>query len=341
MTELIDAEKLESLLTTPSDRLIADLKIIAGDIIILGAAGKMGPSLAMLLKRGLSKAGLTNRVYAVSRFSDPSSRTYLDQAGIETYAGDLLDINFLQELPPCPNVIFMAGQKFGTAGNEANTWAMNSYLPGLVAEKYRSSNIVAFSTGNVYPLMATSSKGATEDTPTGPIGEYAQSCLGRERIFEYFAQKYETQVLIYRLNYALDLRYGVLNDIGNKIWSDQPIDLSMGHVNIIWQGDANEFAIRSLLHCSSPANHLNITGLEVHTVKELAQIIGRHLKKEPRFLNEPMPTALLSNATKATNLFGEPRITTEDMCLWTATWIMSGGKQLNKPTHFQQRDGKF
>ncbi|NND34021.1 MAG: NAD-dependent epimerase/dehydratase family protein [Saprospiraceae bacterium] len=341
MNDIINTRKLDEILTTPSQGLLDDLKKIKGDFVVLGAAGKMGPSLTVLLKNGLSRTGRTNKVSAVSRFSDSKTQADLEAAGIETFAGDLLDPAFVTTLPPAENVIFMAGQKFGTAGNESSTWAMNAYLPGLVCEKYRTSNIVAFSTGNVYPLMPITTQGATEETRPGPIGEYAQSCLGRERIFEFFSQKNGTPVLIYRLNYALDLRYGVLNDIAQKIWKSQPIDLSMGHVNIIWQGDANEFAIRSLLHCKAPAQHLNITGLEVQEVEKLAGIIGKHLNLEPIFINKPQPTALISDASKSSNYFGRPSISVETMCRWTAEWIKKGGKQLNKPTHFQQRDGKF
>ncbi len=341
MIDAMNEDWLEHVLTTPSQDLMDDLKKCAGDFIIIGAGGKMGPSLTALLKNALDQLGSPQKVYAVSRFSNPENRKYLDGLGIHTMAGDLLNPVFIASLPSCQNVIYMAGQKFGTHSNEPLTWAINTLVPGSIGEKYKSSQIVVFSTGNVYPLMPIDTPGATEHTTPDPIGEYAQSCLGRERIFEYYATTHQTPVLIYRLNYALDLRYGVLNDIGQKIWHDQPIDLRMGYVNIIWQGDANEYAIRSLLHCAAPANHLNVTGTEVHAVADLARTIGEHLGKEPIFIHNPSPTALISDASKAQSYFGTPKVSVDQMCQWTAQWIMSGQKLLNKPTHFQQRDGKF
>jgi nucleoside-diphosphate-sugar epimerase len=333
--------ELEDRLTRPSDRLIEDLYRIDGDLLILGIGGKMGPSLAQLARRAIQAAGLDKKVIGVSRFSDPATRQELKDAGIETIAGDLLDDSFLAGLPRVQNVIFMAGQKFGTAGNQAYTWAMNTYLPGRVAETFRDSRIVAFSTGNVYPFTSVDGRGASEITAPDPVGEYAQSCLGRERLFEYGALRYGTPVLIYRLNYALDLRYGVLNDIARKVWNEQEIDLRMGHVNVIWQGDANEYAIRSLLHTESPARILNVTGTEVLSVKTLAQTFGRLLGRAPHLINEPMPTALLSDAQQMQNLMGAPEVSTDQMIEWTAEWIQTGGKEINKPTHFEARDGVF
>ena len=342
MVIIRNEKELETILTTPSERLLTDIVKLKGDTIILGAAGKMGPSLTVLLKKAKVLAGHPGKVFAASRFSNPENQSYLETNGIKTYAGDLLDRKFVGELPKADNVIYLAGQKFGTSGNQPFTWAMNALLPGFICEKYPDSNLVAFSTGNVYPLMPTNSAGATEETPTGPIGEYAQSCLGRERIFEYFSLTHQTPVLIFRLNYALDLRYGVLNDIGQKVWQATPVDLSMGHVNVIWQGDANEFAIRSLLHCTSPANHLNVTGpIRTCRCKTLAEKIGFILGKKPTFTGKPQPTALLNDASKAFRLFGEPIISIDEMCEWTAHWIMKGGKLLDKPTHFETRDGKF
>ena len=341
MVIIRNEKELETILTTPSERLLTDIVKLKGDTIILGAAGKMGPSLTVLLKKAKVLAGHPGKVFAASRFSNPENQSYLETNGIKTYAGDLLDRKFVAGLPNAENVIFLAGQKFGTSGNQAFTWAMNALLPGYICEKYTDSNIVAFSTGNVYPLMPITSAGATEETPTGPIGEYAQSCLGRERIFEYFSLTHQTKVLIFRLNYALDLRYGVLNDIGQKVWQDKPVDLSMGHVNVIWQGDANEFAIRSLLHCTSPANHLNVTGPNVLSVQSLAEKIGVFLGKKPTFSGNPQPTALLNDASKSFKLFGQPQVSVDQMCEWTAHWIKEGGKLLHKPTHFETRDGQF
>lgn len=341
MTLINDERELDRLLTTPSDRLLADIKKIKGSTLILGAAGKMGPSLVTLMKKAMHLSGHPGKLYAASRFSNPENRKYLEDHKVETYAGDLLDETFLQKLPDAENIIYMAGQKFGTTGNQPATWAMNAWLPGLVCQRFRQSNIVAFSTGNVYPLMPTDSSGATEQTPPGPIGEYAQSCLGRERIFEYFSSTFQTPVLIFRLNYALDLRYGVLNDLGQKIWNGEVIDLRMGYVNVIWQGDANEFAIRSLLHCSSPAQFLNVTGTSVLPVRDLAEKLGILMGKKPVFTGSPEPTALLSDASLSLEYFGKPLISLDQMCTWTAHWIMHGGKLLNKPTHFETRDGKF
>lgn len=333
--------QLEDRLTQPGSALLEDIRHITGDILILGVGGKMGPSLAILAKRAFKEGGMSNRVIGVSRFSDPDKREYLEKQGVETIAGDLLDEDFLDALPAAPNVIFMAGQKFGSTGQEDFTWAMNTYLPGRIAERFKQARIVAFSTGNVYPFTDVNSSGAKEDTPTGPVGEYAQSCLGRERMFQYFAKKNTTPTLIYRLNYALDLRYGVLNDIARKVWTEQPIDLSMGYVNVIWQGDANAYAIRSLLHCQSPANLLNVTGPEKLSLRALAETFGERFQKKPRFVGEPMPTALLSNATKCFQLMGPPEVNAETLIDWTVDWVQEGGEALGKPTKFQVRDGKF
>lgn len=328
-------------LVTPSETLIGDLTKLEGDFIILGAGGKMGPDLALLTKRALEMAGLKREVIAVARFSDPGLQNALHEHGVKTVAMDLLYDDDLQRLPMIHNVLYLAGTKFGTTGNEGTTWAMNSYLPGRVAEKFKHSKIVVFSTGNVYPLMPVSSGGATENEPPSPIGEYAQSCLGRERIFQYFSIRNKTPVLIYRLNYANDLRYGVLVDIAKAVKGQQPIDLRMGNVNVIWQGDANELALRCLHHCTTPASVLNITGPESVSVRKIAEMFGRLLHREPRFVNSEQRTSLLSNASESCKLFGEPRVSLEKMIEIIAAWINSGGKTLDKPTHFQEREGKF
>lgn len=333
--------QLTERLTQPSPRLVEDIKKIKGDILILGVGGKMGPSLAILAKKAFIQAGLDNRVIGVSRFSDPEKRQYLASYGVETIQGDLLDEACLAGLPTVGNVIFMAGQKFGTLGQEDFTWAMNTYLPGRVAEKFKEARIVAFSTGNVYPFTDVNGTGATEGMPVGPVGEYAQSCLGRERMFQYFAKKNNTPTLIFRLNYALDLRYGVLNDIARKVWNEQTIDLSMGFVNVIWQGDANAYAIRSLLHCQSPATVLNVTGPEKLSLKRLAETFGERMQKQVRFAASPMPTALLSDASLCFEWMGMPETSAEELIDWTVEWITQGGEALDKPTKFQIRDGKF
>lgn len=334
-------EALDRVLSDPSQRLLDDLKALEGDLLLLGVAGKMGPSLAMLAKRAFDKLGRGQKVIGVSRFSKPEYRTLLEEHGIETIAADLMDDEALAALPDAPNVIYLAGTKFGTSGNECFTWAMNSYLPGRVAARFPEANIVAFSTGNVYPFSDVDSGGPTEEDPVGPVGEYAQSCLGRERIFEFFSKTKKTPVLIYRLNYAIDLRYGVLHEIASSVHEGRPIDLTMGYVNVIWQGDANEIALRSLKHCSSPAAVLNVTGPETLSVRWLAQEFGKRMEKEPVFSGEESKTALLSNASRSVDLFGEPRVSVKEMIDWTADWVMNDRETLNKPTHFQQREGKF
>ena len=300
-------------LLKPSEALIDDVAKLDGDIIILGAGGKMGPDLARLAKQAVDIAGLKKEVIAVARFSEPGLQKELQGHGIKTIATDLLEDDELQRLPVTKNVLYLAGMKFGTTGKESLTWAMNSYLPGRVAEKFKNSRIVVFSTGNVYPLMPISSGGATEKEIPAPVGEYAQSCLGRERIFQYFSVKNNTPTLIYRLNYANDLRYGVLVDIAKAVNEQRPIDLRMGYVNVIWQGEANEFALRCLHHCTSPSAILNITGPESVSVRNIAVSFGRLLDKQPEFINEEQNTALLSNAAQSYRLFGSPRVSLNQM----------------------------
>ena len=338
----IDTEEdLEERLSRPTEADAAAIAAMDGDLIILGAGGKMGPSLARLARRAANHAGAKKRIIAVARFTTPNLLSQLSAEAIETIACDLLEPGKLSGLPDVPNVIFMAARKFGTSGSEYLTWAMNTYLPGLVAERYRDSRIVAFSTGNVYPLQPVEEGGARESTPVNPQGEYAQSALGRERMFEYGSAKWGTPVVILRLNYAIDLRYGVLVDIAAAVFHRQPVDLSMAAVNVIWQGDANSMCLRSFAHCQSPPLILNITGPETLSVRSIAQEFGRRFAIEPHFTSEQMPTALLSNATKAHQLLGSPTVTPCEMMDWIANWIRGGGAMLNKPTHFQTRDGKF
>ncbi|WP_411274811.1 NAD-dependent epimerase/dehydratase family protein [Daejeonella sp.] len=338
MTEL---EVLEQELLRPSDALIIDITKIKGDIIILGVGGKMGPGMARLARKAILQAGISKRIIGISRFSEEGTREELEAGGIETIAADLLDEQQLTALPDAPNIIYLAGTKFGTTGKEPFTWAMNSYLPGRVAERYKNSRIVAFSTGNVYPFVPVNTGGCSEETIPSPVGEYGQSCLGRERIFQYFSEKYKIPTLIYRLNYAVDLRYGVMLEIAKSVMADKPIDITTGNVNVIWQGDANEIAIRSLLHCETPANILNVTGPETLSVKWLAQQFGLLLDKKPTFVNETQTNALLNNASKAHKLFGYPRVTVRQMIELTVAWLQAGGKTMNKPTHFQERNGQF
>ncbi|KAA0993015.1 NAD-dependent epimerase/dehydratase family protein [Dyadobacter aurulentus] len=334
-------ESLEAKWLAPSQALIEDVKKLDGDILILGAGGKIGPSIARLTKQAIDLAGTDKRVIAVSRFQEAGLAASLEKDGIEIIAADLLNDAELQDLPEVKNVLYLAGTKFGTSGNEPYTWAMNAYLPGRVAQKFAKSNIVVYSTGNVYPFTPVLSGGATEALRADPIGEYGQSCLGRERMFQHFSSVYGTPLLIYRLNYAIDFRYGVLLEIAKSVLAGKPIDVSMGHVNVIWQGDANEMAIRSLLHCEAPAKLLNITGPETVSLRWLAMEFGQLFDKVPVFVNEEQPTALLSNAAESFRLFGYPRTTLKQMIGITADWLKEGGATINKPTHFQERKGQF
>jgi nucleoside-diphosphate-sugar epimerase len=334
-------EELEDRLSQPTDADVEAVSSLSGDLLILGAAGKMGPSLAKLARRAIQRAAVSKRVIAVARFSDPRTRSDLEKAGIETIACDLLKPGALAELPQVENVIFMAARKFGTSGSENLTWAMNTFLPGLVAERFRSSKIVAFSTGNVYGLHGTESGGATESAPVAPVGEYAQSALGRERMFEYGSSQWGTPVVILRLNYAVELRYGVLVDIALAVFNRRPVDLRMGHVNIIWQRDANAYCLRSFAYCQSPPLALNITGPETLAVRHIAEDFGKRFNVAPVFSGEEASAALLSNASKSRALFGPPSVAPPQMMDWVAHWIHTGGELLNKPTHFQVQDGKF
>ncbi|MCZ6679517.1 MAG: NAD(P)-dependent oxidoreductase [Candidatus Poribacteria bacterium] len=334
-------EQLEAVMSRPTSAVVPAMEEMTGDLLILGAGGKMGPTLAKLAKRAIDESGASKKVIAVSRFSAPDLQADLNQAGIKTIPCDLLNDTELHRLPDVPNVIFMAGRKFGATGNEALTWAMNTYLPGRIAEKYRDSRIVVFSTGNVYPLTPVVHGGATETHPVAPIGEYAQSCLGRERVFEYFSNQFGTPVVILRLNYAIDLRYGILLDIAEKVYDGLPIDLTMGNVNVIWQGDANAAVLGAFTYCQSPPLILNLTGPETVSIRRLATAFGEIFGKEPIFEGEESETALLSNASHCHQHFGYPRISLEQMVQWVAHWVKIGAATLGKPTKFEVRDGKF
>ena len=339
--KISSAEELDRKLSEPSQGLIQDMKNINGDILILGIGGKMGPSLATLALQAVKEAGVNKKIYGASRFSNKEMESSLQAAGVITIAGDLLDDDFLKSLPDCENIIYMAGNKFGTVGNEHFTWAMNAYLPGRVAERYSNSNIVVFSSGNIYPFMPVTGPGANESVVPDPVGEYAQSCLGRERVFEHFSIKNKTPMLIYRLNYALDLRYGVLVEVAKSVFNEMPIDLTTGFANVIWQGDANSFALCSLLHCESPAKKINITGPEIISIRELALKFGELMNKQVQFVGESAPSALLNDARHSFELFGKPETSLDQIIEWTANWVMDGGEDLGKPTHFQERKGKF
>lgn len=339
--KIANEEELEELLSRPSQVVIDLMRNLDGDIVFLGIAGKIGPSLARTAKRACEIAGVEKRIIGVSRFRDEQEKKRIERSGIETIRGDLLDRQFLERLPKVKNVFFLAGMKFGSGENRSLTWAMNSYLPALVADYYRNSRIVAYSTGCVYPLVPLDTGGSRENDNPEPVGEYAQSCLGRERMFEYGSSKYHTPVALIRLNYAVEPRYGVLVDIAQKVYNNQPVDLSMGYFNAIWQGDANNMVIHSLEFASSPAWVVNITGTETLSVREIALQFGQLFEKEVRFTGKEAPTALLSNSDMATALMGKPVISIEKVIQWTAGWIKDEQRLLGKPTHFEVRDGKY
>lgn len=336
-------EELEDRLSEPSAKLVEFMGRLDGDLAVLGAGGKMGPSLVKLVSRAFenSKSRRKKRIIAVSRFSSLDIRKDLESYSLEVIPIDLLDESQLQNLPDARNIIFMAGQKFGTTGNEYNTWATNVYLAGRVAEKFKNSKIVAFSTGNVYPLVPQVSGGATEETLPSPIGEYAQSRLAAERILEFFSRRNNTPISIIRLNYAVELRYGVLHDIGKAVMEHKPIDLKMGWVNVIWQRDANEIAIRSLDFASSPPAVFNVTGSDCISVREIAEKFGKIFGTKPEFSGSEGSNALLSNSSKSDRIFGGSNVTLDQMIEWVAEWLATGGPSLDKPTHFQETEGKF
>jgi nucleoside-diphosphate-sugar epimerase len=329
---------LEDFMTEPTPALVDDLRRVPGDILVLGAAGKMGPTLARLAKR----AAPAKRVVGVARFTDPAARASLEAAGMETIACDLLDRSAVAALPKLDNVVFMAAMKFGATSNPAMTWAMNVHVPAIVAETFASARIVAFSTGCVYPFVAVAGGGATEDTPAvPPPGDYANSCVGRERMFEHFSARLGTPGRLVRLNYAIDMRYGVLHDVATKVRDGRPIDVTMGHVNVIWQGDANAAALRCLAHASTPTTPLNVTGPETISVRWLAEEIGRRLERAPVFTGTEADAGWVSNAARMVAELGPPRVPLEAMIGWTADWLRRGGASLGKPTHYEVRDGRF
>jgi hypothetical protein len=332
-----DLETLDDLLCRPSQALIDDLGEVDGDIMILGVAGKMGPTLA-----GLAKAALPGRrVIGVARFSDPSVKTWLQARGIETINCDLLDEAAIRELPKVQNIVFMAGRKFGAEGDLSLTWAMNAHVPALVAQAFAGSRIVAFSTGCVYPFVPVDGKGADEALAPNPPGEYAQSCVGRERMFEYFSRRFSTAGRLFRLNYAIDMRYGVLHDIASKVLQGKPIDVSLGHVNFIWQGDASAQALRCLAHCDSPTSPINVSGHEILAVRDLAAKLGARLGRDPVIVGTEQPTAWLTDTSLATKLFGLPIVNTERLIAWTADWVARSMPSLGKPTKYEVRDGRY
>ena len=331
-------EAVEDFMTAPSDALVADLAQTPGDIIVLGVGGKMGPTLARMAKR----AAPSKKVMGVARFSEPGVREALVEAGVEPISADLLDRAQLEKLPRAANVVFMAGRKFGATGDVPLTWAMNVLVPAMVAEVFKDSRIVAFSTGCVYPFVPVDSGGANENVPPiPPPGDYATSCVGRERMFEFFSDKYGTPGRLFRLNYAIDMRYGVLHDIGRKVRDDEPIDLSMGHVNVIWQGDANTVALRCLAHATTPTTPINVTGPETIEVRWLAGEFGKLLGRQPKLTGTPAATGWLNDSRRMVKEFGQPSVPLSKMIEWTADWLARDMATLNKPTHYEVRDGKY
>ncbi|MGQ0539862.1 MAG: NAD-dependent epimerase/dehydratase family protein [Gemmatimonadaceae bacterium] len=333
--------ELEDRLAAPGDAVVRAVAAVPGDVLVLGAGGKMGPSLARMLRCAADITGDTRRVVAVSRFSDAAAGRALEAAGVLVVRADLDDPAAVAALPETPNVILMAGQKFGTSDAPWRTWGTNVTLSALVAARFARSRILAFSSGNVYPLTPVASGGSREDASLGPSGEYAWACVGRERVLEHASRVRGTPVAIVRLNYAVDLRYGVLVDVAQHVLAGSPIDLGMGYVNVIWQGDANAQALQALALASSPPFIVNVTGTDVLSIREAALELGRLLGREPRFEGRERPDALLSDTRRAQELFAAPSVSTATLIDWVAEWLGSGGRTLGKPTHFEERGGRF
>ena len=333
--------ELDELLSAPRAETVEALRNCPGDVVVLGAGGKMGPTVTRMAARAANQVGDGRRVFAVSRFGSPAVARALGAAGIETIVCDLLDRDAVARLPDAPNVIFMAGQKFGTSDAPATTWAMNTIVPAICAERFRAARIVAFSTGNVYPLTPVTQGGARETDSVGPVGEYASSALGRERVLEFYSARNRTPVAIIRLNYAIDLRYGVLADIALRVWRGESVPLAMGHVNVIWQGDASRIAIEALAQAATPPFVVNVTGSETLPVRDIAEMFARALDKPVRFQGKEHADALLSNTERMRSTFSAPDVPLETMILWIANWIRDDGPMLGKPTHFEERSGTF
>ncbi|HKG90838.1 MAG TPA: NAD-dependent epimerase/dehydratase family protein [Gemmatimonadaceae bacterium] len=333
-----DEEELELMLSDPTPAVVEALRACPGDVVVLGAGGKMGPSLSRMLRRAAHDG---RRVIAVSRFGSPRARERLEGWGVETAACDLADRAAVARLPDAPNVVYMAGQKFGTRDAPAITWAMNTVVPAVCAERYAGSRVVAFSTGNVYALTPVGRGGSHEEDAPAPVGEYAASCVGRERVLEYYSARDGTPVAIVRLNYANDLRYGVLTDLALKVWRGEPVDVAMGYVNVIWQGDANALAAACLPRAAAPPFVVNVTGPETLAVRDVARALGRLLDREPVLAGAESPDALLSDTARMTGTLGAPLVPAAWLLRWAADWVRAGGPLLGKPTKFEARDGKF
>jgi dTDP-4-dehydrorhamnose reductase len=336
-----DVDHLEDLLSRPTPEVIDTMRRLEGDVMVLGVGGKIGPTLARMARRASDAAGKARRVIGVARFSSPGVEARLEPQGIQPICCDLMDRHQLDALPDVPNVLYLAAMKFGTTGQEPTTWALNAYLPGMVCERFRRSRIVAYSTGNVYPLVRTGQGGSKEDDPLGPIGDYAMSCLGRERLFTYFSQSLGIPVALLRLNYAHEMRYGILVDLAQQILADRPIDLAMGYFNAIWQGDSSAMTLRALDHVSVPPRVVNIAGPDELRVRDVAEQMARLLDRRATFSSTEAPDALLSNGQLGYELLGRPEVSVQTLIAWIADWQRRGGPTLGKPTKFQSRDGKF
>ena len=342
LADHLDTEAdLDVYLSAPSAADLDCCRRLDGDVLVLGAAGKMGPSLVHRIVRAMAAAGLPHRVIAASRFSSPASRSLLDATGATTIAVDLLDPASVDRLPDSPNLLFLAGRKFGSTDNTSLTWATNTIVPGNVARRFPRARIVAFSTGNVYPFVPVSSRGSVEQDAPAPHGEYAQSCLGRERVFEYYSRESGTPALLFRLNYAIDLRYGVLVDIARAVKAGRPVDRTVSHFNVIWQGDANSYALRALEGCTSPPRALNVTGAEILSVTDVAEFFGSRFGRRPEFRGQPSGEALLSDPRVCHAWLGPPQVTAGELMDAVAVWLERDGRTLDKPTHFEAADGKF
>ena len=339
--QVADEQALDELLTRPRPELVEYIKTLSGPLLVLGAGGKMGPSLAVLARRAALEAGHKLEIIAASRFSEATTSEWLKDQGMSTISSDLFEREALRNLPKAPNIIYLVGLKFGTAQNPSQTWAANTLIPAHVAEHFASSRIVALSTGNVYPLSQVAHGGSTERASLTPLGEYANAAVARERIFEYFSRRNGTKIVLLRLFYATELRYGVLCDIADKIWAGQPVPLANGWFNCIWQGDANEMIIRSLALAASPATTFNLTSPEPLRVRSVALKLGELLRKEVNFEGTESETALIGNASKLCTLLGPPATPLAVMLQTVADWVKKGGRSLGKPTHFETRDGKY
>jgi len=341
MNTIDDVETLEEVLSRPTAETVETLRRLEGDVIVLGVGGKIGPTLARMARRASDAAGIPRRVIGVARFSSPELPRQLEAQGIETIRCDLLDRRQLGALPDVPNVLYLAAMKFGSTGQEGRTWAMNCYLPGMVAEKFCRSRIVSYSTGNVYPLTPAAGDGSRETDAPAPVGEYGMSALGRERIFQHFSETLGIPVAMLRLNYATELRYGVLVDVAQQVLAGRPVDVCMGYMNAIWQGDSNALTLRAFDHAAVPPCVLNIAGPEKLSVRAVAAEFGRLLDRPVQLSGSESPDALLSDGRRGYGLLGRPSISSQQMMAWIAAWLTRGGATHGKPTHFQTRDGKF